>query len=77
MPEGTVKAILVFDLPEDAAEHRTACQAGVMASALWDVRESLRRRRKYGIGKVGAEELLEQIWNEFNDATDRVDWWEG
>jgi hypothetical protein len=43
-----VKATIEFSLPEERSEFDLHCSAGRMYSALCDIVEHVRRRRKYG-----------------------------
>lgn len=42
-----MKGVLVFKLPEESDDFETSCSAGKLKCALDDIREFLRRKRKY------------------------------
>lgn len=57
-----MRAILMFKLPQDQAEHMLATSANDMALALSDVLQKIRSRLKYGENVSGIEaDTLEDI----------------
>lgn len=60
-----VKAILEFNLPEDAEEHKTALKAGQYYCAIDDTRNLLRKYRKYGELTEEQYTILEKFSEEF------------
>ncbi len=56
-----MKAILVFDLPEEKPEHDAACRAGELVGALHAIREHIRSGLKYGDLTSEAREALEHV----------------
>jgi len=64
-----MKAILIFNLPEEASEHRLAVNAGTYFSALHDLREALLRLRE-----DAGSETVEVVWRLFLEHTESVNW---
>lgn len=65
-----MKAILEFNLPEDAREHNLAARAGNMYSSLWELDQWLRGKIKYGHDFKSADEALEASRKELHDILD-------
>ena len=70
-----MKAILEFNLPDDADQHNLALNGVKYWSALWDFKETFRSIRKHCEPKTIDEalSLVEQAWSE---ATAGIDWGE-
>lgn len=65
-----MKAILEFNLPEDASEHFRAVNAGAAWSALYDIDNRLRSILKYGLDKDSSyEKELTEIRREIDEVT--------
>jgi hypothetical protein len=65
-----MKAILEFNLPEEADEHLTAVKAGDWQMALWDVDQRLREIVKHGEDDKQADwaqELRDYLYEQLND----------
>ena len=56
-----MKATLEFDLPEEADDHRLACEAGKLHGALWDVLQEIREVLKHGSPSKATADELEKI----------------
>jgi len=56
-----MKAILQFNLPEDTYEYTLATRAGDYSSALWEIKQYIRSKLKYGHGENTVEDILEDI----------------
>ena len=62
-----MKAILAFNLPDDASEFERASHADDWYLAVYDIVDEIRRRVKYGDGVGGVEDLQEWVWNMLNE----------
>lgn len=62
-----MKAILEFNLPEEAQEFETATKASQLASTIRDLDNYIRGLRKHGHTLKNVEEALEQIHMELWD----------
>jgi len=62
-----MKAILEFDLPDDAGEHDRAVHALDWYLAVYDIVQELRRRVKYGDAGPEVQDLQEWVWGMLND----------
>jgi len=65
-----MKAILEFNLPEEADEHLTAVKAGDWQMALWDVDQRLREIVKRGDDDKQADwaqELRDYLYEQLNE----------
>lgn len=60
-----MRAHLVFDLPEDQPEFRTASQAGDMKSAVWEFDQWLRGKIKYE--DKDWQEIRDRLHQSFQD----------
>lgn len=56
-----MKALLEFDLPEDAEEHRMAVQGADWAFVVQHMAETLRSKLKYSEMKTEAMQMLEEM----------------
>ena len=56
-----MKAHLIFDLPEEAAEHLNALQGAAWQAVVWNLDQALRNWVKYGSELNTAEEALTQM----------------
>lgn len=54
-------------ITHDEREAYRLIKSGAMASCLWDIRECIRSTRKYQIGEVPADRLLEKTLDEISD----------
>jgi hypothetical protein len=59
---GTSKAILVYDLPDDAKAHLRAAKSLDMVFALWDVDQYLRRVDRHDMGD-NIEEIRDNFYS--------------
>lgn len=59
-----MKATLKFSLPDDEGDFQRAIHANKAWSAIYEIREAIRKHRKYG---QGAEETIQQIEEELSD----------
>ena len=60
------KATLEFNLPEETEEFRTAVDAQAMHSAIWDLLEYIRAKRKYAEEHEKTfEDLANYAWENF------------
>lgn len=62
-----MKAILEFNLPEDASEYAAANAGAGLRSVLWDFDQWLRQQLKYGHEFASADEALEAARKELRD----------
>ena len=62
-----MKAILAFNLPDDASEFERASHATDWYLAVWDIVSELRKRLKYGGAGSEVQELDEWVWNMLNE----------
>lgn len=58
-----MKAILEFDLPEDADQHRMHLNAGKYHAIIWEYLSALRSKIKYGEEKGSFEEARNILWD--------------
>ena len=65
-----MKATLEFDLPEEAIEHEMYVHAPQMWSALHEIREWLRQKRKHGHDFNTPDAALDAMWDFFHEATE-------
>ena len=56
-----MKATLEFDLPEDNDSFKTATRGGDYFCVLWDLKELLRQKRKYGMEEDDFEQQFEDL----------------
>lgn len=59
-----MKGILEFNLPEEESEHLIAVKASSLHSAIDDLRQEIRRIRKYGDKREVSIELIEKKFYE-------------
>ena len=62
-----MKAILEFDLPDDASDHERAVHATEWYLAVYKICEEIRRRVKYADAGIEVQDLQEWIWEMLND----------
>lgn len=62
-----MKAILVYNLPSEAVEHRQALDAGRWESVVWELDRQLRDWLKYGNEIKSADEALEKVREKLRD----------
>ena len=63
-------ATLTFNLPEEAAEHRLACNAALLASTVTDADQKMRNWRKHGHPFKSPEEALDYCRATLQDAVE-------
>jgi len=69
-----MKVHLVFTLPEDKADHKSALEGPSMAIALQEIYDQIiRKRLKYGELSDSDAKLLEEIKTEFFEILDQHD----
>jgi len=56
-----MKATLEFDLPEDNDSFKMATRGGDYFCVLWDLKELLRQKRKYGMEEDDFEQQFEDL----------------
>ena len=59
--EKKMKATLEFDLPEDNDSFKMATRGGDYFCVLWDLKELLRQKRKYGMEEDDFEQQFEDL----------------
>ena len=64
--EVTMKAILAFNLPDEASEFERASHADDWYGAVYDIVTEIRQRVKYG-GAGDVEDLSRWVWNMLNE----------
>ena len=62
-----MKAILEYTLPDDQYEYDLANSSGAMFNALHEIRDELRRLHKYGDLDGDRWEMVDKIYQQFND----------
>jgi len=56
-----MKATLEFDLPEDNDSFKMATRGGDYFCVLWDLKQLLRQKRKYGMEEDDFEQQFEDL----------------
>jgi len=71
-----MKAMLEFNLPEEANEFKLASRGSDYWKALWELQEEFRRLTKYGLGPdttiVTPEDMLEYLSGVFLEVTENL-----
>ena len=62
-----MKAILAFNLPDDASEFERASHATDWYLAVWEIVSEFRRRVKYGNAGAEMEDMDKWVWNMLNE----------
>lgn len=70
LKKDTMKAILEFNLPEDSSDHEMCINAYRYHNSLYEFKQLLRQKIKYGEHTDEIYDVYEKIRDEFNDILD-------
>jgi hypothetical protein len=60
-----MKVTIEFNLPDDEYEYRNSVKANEMYNALWDIKNNLRNKLKYGDLSESEYKTIESIQDKF------------